>query len=192
MASKQVLLQAIAGTNRGLLANAQTRGDIERMAAQLEAQPPVSQPLQAPELGGIWRLLYTTSAELLQIDRFPLFKLGQIYQCIYPDAGSIYNVAEVPGLPYLDGIVSVAATFTPVSDMRVNVAFNRAVFGLQRLINYQTPAELVAQMRAGPLTAIDFPIRRENQTGWLEVTYLDQDLRIGRGNAGSLFILSKA
>ncbi|MEO0405858.1 MAG: PAP/fibrillin family protein [Cyanobacteria bacterium P01_A01_bin.135] len=190
--SKEALLRAIAGTNRGLLADSQTQREIEQTAAQMESQSPTLEPLSAPELSGVWRLLYTTSAELLQIDRFPLFKLGQIYQCLYPDTATVYNIAEVPGLPYLDGIISVAATFTPVSNVRVNVAFNRAVFGLQRLINYQSPAELVAQMRAGSLTAIDFPIQRENQQGWLEVTYLDPDLRIGRGNAGSLFILGKA
>lgn len=191
MSTKETLLGAIAGTNRGLLASAHTRGQIERTVAQLEAQSPHTEPLQSPELNGVWRLLYTTSQELLQIDQFPLFKLGQIYQCVFAETAAIYNIAEVKGLPYLDGIISVSATFTPVSPLRVNVAFNRAVFGLQRLVNYQSPAQLVEQMRAGSLTAIDFPISREDQQGWLEVTYLDADLRVGRGNAGSLFVLSK-
>lgn len=191
MAIKDTLLGAIAGTNRGLLADPQTRSQIEHLATQLESRPPQAEPLQSPDLNGVWRLLYTTSQELLQIDRLPLFKLGQIYQCVYPETATIYNIAEVPGLPYLSGLVSVSATFTAVSTKRVNVAFDRAVFGLQTLVNYRSPAELVEQMRAGPLTAIDFPIRRENQQGWLEVTYLDADLRIGRGNAGSLFVLSK-
>ncbi len=191
MAMKEALLGAIAGTNRGLLADAQTRGEIERTVAQLEAQSPTPEPLQSSHLNGVWRLLYTTSQELLQIDRFPLFKLGQIYQCVFTETATIYNIAEVPGLPYLDGIVSVSAKFTAVSSQRVNVAFDRAVFGLQSLINYQSPANLVEQMRSGSLTAIDFPIRQGEQQGWLEVTYLDADLRVGRGNAGSLFVLSK-
>ncbi|MGF1512096.1 MAG: PAP/fibrillin family protein [Elainellaceae cyanobacterium] len=192
MTTKEALLQAIAGTNRGLLADPQTQGYIERTVTELEAQSPHPQPLQSPEINGVWRLLYTTSQELLQIDRFPLFKLGQIYQCIFAETNTIYNIAEVQGLPYLDGLISVSAKFTVVSDLRVSVAFDRAVFGLQRLANYQSPAQLVEQMRAGPLTALDFPIRRQNQRGWLEVTYLDADLRMGRGNAGSLFVLSKA
>jgi PAP_fibrillin len=41
------------------------------------------------------------------------------------------------------------------------------------------------------LTAIDFPIRNPNADSWLDVTYLDDDLRIGRGNQGSLFVLTK-
>ncbi|MGB3612452.1 MAG: PAP/fibrillin family protein [Elainellaceae cyanobacterium] len=191
MAIKDALLGAIAGTNRGLLADLQTKSQVEHLASQLEAQSSQSEPLQSPHLTGVWRLLYTTSQELLQIDRLPLFKLGQIYQCVYSETATIYNIAEVPGLPYLDGLISVSATFTAVSSKRVDVAFNRAVFGLQSLVNYRSPAELVDQMRMGSLAAIDFPIRRENQQGWLEVTYLDADLRIGRGNAGSLFVLSK-
>ncbi|MEL6764608.1 MAG: PAP/fibrillin family protein, partial [Cyanobacteria bacterium J06607_6] len=38
---------------------------------------------------------------------------------------------------------------------------------------------------------IDFRINRDRQSGWLEVTYLDDDLRISRGNQGSLFVLKK-
>ncbi|NEP29276.1 PAP/fibrillin family protein, partial [Moorena sp. SIO3I6] len=39
--------------------------------------------------------------------------------------------------------------------------------------------------------AIEFPINRDIQQGWLEITYLDDDLRIGRGNQGSVFVLTK-
>jgi len=42
------------------------------------------------------------------------------------------------------------------------------------------------------LMAVDFPITSTNQKGWLETTYLDENLRIGRGNEGSLFILAKS
>jgi hypothetical protein len=41
-----------------------------------------------------------------------------------------------------------------------------------------------------PARAIDIRISRE-QTGWLEITYLDTDLRIGRGNEGNVFVLQK-
>jgi hypothetical protein len=38
---------------------------------------------------------------------------------------------------------------------------------------------------------VDFSINADRQSGWLEVTYLDDDLRISRGNQGNLFILGK-
>ncbi|HAX76849.1 MAG TPA: fibrillin, partial [Cyanobacteria bacterium UBA11372] len=40
-------------------------------------------------------------------------------------------------------------------------------------------------------TALDFPIESREQRGWLDITYLDEDLRIGRGNEGSVFVLTK-
>ncbi len=39
--------------------------------------------------------------------------------------------------------------------------------------------------------AIDFNITSREQKGWLEITYLDDDLRIGRGNEGKVFVLTK-
>jgi hypothetical protein len=43
----------------------------------------------------------------------------------------------------------------------------------------------------GRLTAIDWALNPRDQNGWLDITYLDQDLRIGRGNQGSVFVLTK-
>ena len=38
---------------------------------------------------------------------------------------------------------------------------------------------------------LDIGIENRDRQGWLEITYLDEDLRIGRGNEGSVFILAK-
>jgi hypothetical protein len=138
-------------------------------------------------------LLYTTSRDLLRIDQVPLLKLGQIYQFIRAREARIYNIAEVIGLPYLEGLVSVAARFEPVSDRRVQVKFERSILGFQRLVGYQSPDTFVRQIEAGQkFTAIDFNITNRDQQGWLDVTYLDDDMRIGRGNEGSVFVLTKA
>jgi hypothetical protein len=68
------------------------------------------------------------------------------------------------------------------------------VFGLQRGLGYGQPAQFIQALRDRPQfplwQGIDFRINRD-QSGWLEVTYLDSDLRIGRGNQGSLFVLRK-
>ncbi len=70
--------------------------------------------------------------------------------------------------------------------------FERAVFGLQRLLDYAQPNDLIQQIeQQKSLKAIDFKIDSDNQQGWLDVTYLDEDLRIGRGNEGSVFVLTK-
>lgn len=193
MLGKATLLETIAGKNRGISATAADKQAILSAVAQLEDRNPTPHPVEAlDKLNGNWRLLYTTSQDLLQIDRLPFLKLGQIYQYVQAQAARIYNIAEVSGLPYLEGLVSVAARFEPLSERRVKVNFERGIVGLQRLINYQSPGFFVQQIESGQkFTAIDFNITNREQKGWLDITYLDDDLRIGRGNEGSIFVLTK-
>ncbi len=194
MIGKSALLAAIAGMDRGLNAQEQDRQAILAAATNLETYNPIPRPTETPEkLDGIWRLLYTSSQELLGLGNFPVLKLGQIYQCIRASTGQVYNVAEVTGLPLLEGLVSVGARFEVVSERRLNVRFERFVLGLQRLIGYRGVSNYLERFETGEkFLALDFAIRNREQRGWLEVTYLDDDLRISRGNEGSLFVLTKS
>jgi hypothetical protein len=193
MLGKAELLEMIAGVNRGLLTKEQDRVAIQAAIAQLEDRNPTPRPLDATALlEGDWRLLYTTSQELLGLGKFPVLQLGQIYQCIRIREAAIYNIAEFQSVPFLEGIVTVGAQFTPLSEKRVQVQFQRSVIGLQRLLGYQSPSQWVEQLRSQPkVRAIDFPIEAQRRPGWLDITYLDHNLRIGRGNEGSLFVLTK-
>ncbi|MDY6784910.1 MAG: PAP/fibrillin family protein [Cyanobacteriota bacterium] len=193
MTKKTELLSVLAGKNRGLLANELDKVAILSAIAQLEDVNPTPNPLERSDLlDGDWRLLYTTSRELLGFDRFPGLQLGQVYQSIRTDSARVYNIAEIVGLPGLESLVSVCARLEVVSDRRVNVKFERAILGLQRLVNYQSPGEMVAQIEGGKkFTALDFGIGNRDRQGWLDITYLDEDLRVGRGNQGSAFVLSK-
>ena len=193
MINKAQLLEAIAGKNRGLLANEIDNVRVLAAIQEMEDANPTTQPLKAKELlEGDWRLLYTTSKAILGLDRFPLFKLGQIYQCVRTSEGKIYNIAEIVGLPLLEGLVSVAATFEPVSDRRVNVMFERYIVGLQRFVGYNSPKEFIRQIESGKkFLPLDFSIDNRERAGWLDITYLDQDMRIGRGNEGNVFVLTK-
>jgi hypothetical protein len=237
MLNKNDLRNAIASKNRGISASSTDRQAIASIVARIEDRNPTAAPLAAPELlAGDWRLLYTTSQELLGIDKVPFASLGNIYQCVRPEQGRIYNIAEIKTLPYCDALVSVVADFTPApvstelqsdqtvaqtvsqtatqtmsqtmsqtaalsdgeafqGNRRVNVKFSRGVVGLQGLLGYQSPAQYVAKLEATEkmtlLQGVDFSINSDRQQGWLEITYLDEDLRIGRGNQGSLFVLTK-
>lgn len=193
MIEKTELLKTIAGKNRGLLADELDKVAILSAIARLEDRNPTPNPIERSDLlDGNWRLLYTTSRELLGFDRLPGFKLGQVYQCIRTDSGKIYNLAEIVGLPWLEGLVAVAANLEVISERRVNVKFQRAIAGLQRFLGYQSPGETIAQIEAGKkFSPIDFNISDRDRQGWLEITYLDDELRIGRGNQGSVFVLTK-
>ncbi|MEH2317798.1 PAP/fibrillin family protein [Nostoc sp.] len=193
MMAKAALMDAIALTNRGLLATEVQKQAILAAIANLEDFNPTPRPVEASNLlDGNWRLLYTTSKALLNLDRLPLCKLGEIYQCIRVETTSVYNIAEIYGLPYLEGLVSIAAKFEPVSGRRVQVKFERSIIGLQRLIEYNSPVTFIQQIEAGrKFPAIDVAINSDKQQGWLDITYIDHDLRIGRGNEGSVFVLTK-
>ena len=195
---KAQLIAAIANKNRGILATPTDKQAILAAIATLESRNPHPRPLTTAIdlLAGDWQLLYTSSQSLLGIDRFPLVKLGTIYQCLRPTTSSIYNIAEVSSvIPGLNGIVSIVANFTPTSEARVNVQFNRSVIGLRQLIDYSTPDKLIAAIESGQkFTAIDLPITRKEDRApaWLEITYIDESLRISRGNEGSVFVLTRA
>jgi hypothetical protein len=193
MIGKDRLLEAIAGTNRGILASATQKQAILSSVVQLEERNPNPRPTEVPELlSGDWRLLYTTSEELLNIDRIPFYKLGQIYQCIRADEQAVYNIGELDGLPYLDGLVSVRASFSVVNERRVNVRFNRGIWGLKRVLGYDSPSQMIEKIQGGAkFWPVDFSISEENQKGWLDITYLDRDLRINRGNKESIFVLAR-
>ena len=193
MSKKAELLEAIAGKNRGLLADEIDNVRVLSVIQELEDYNPTPKPIAAKELlEGDWRLLYTTSKGILGLDRFPLFKLGQIYQCIRTAEAKVYNIAEVVGLPFLEGVVSVAARFEPISEKRVNVMFERSIIGLQRFFNYKSPSSFISQIESGKkFLPIDFKIENRDRQGWLDITYLDEDMRIGRGNEGNVFVLTR-
>ncbi|MEO1134209.1 MAG: PAP/fibrillin family protein, partial [Cyanobacteria bacterium J06639_1] len=169
--------------------------EVEARAAELEAFNPTPETTAAAELlTGNWLTLYTSSEELLRLGKtLPGFKVGGMYQYIQAEKGFVCNVAEINGLPYLGGLAVVRASFAVVSERRVKVTFHQAMVVSQAIANYQVDSFihlLENQPEQIPGFKITFPEDRE-QKGWLDITYLDETLRIGRGNEGSIFVLEK-
>lgn len=193
MIAKAELLAAIAGTNRGVITTEANRGLVLDKVVQLEVQNPTPQPLSQRELiSGVWRLIYTTSPDLLGLARLPVVPAGPIYQCIRGQELKLYNVLELQGIPFLEGVLCVAARLTPVSDRRVQVNFERSIVGVKGLMNYPSLDTLISRLETqSPVAALSFPLDTDRSAGWLETTYLDEDLRIGRGNNDSLFVLTR-
>ncbi len=165
---------------------------------QLEDQNPYPKPLENPSLlEGNWRLLYTDSKNLLGLNNIPLVEIKHIYQFISINPQQVYNIAELKGLPFLDGVVIAIANWEKVNDKKININFGRTIIGLKSLLNYQSPQQFIKKINNNnKFYPLDITINKNintisNQNGWLETSYLDQDLRISRGNQGSVFILSK-
>ncbi len=192
MITKADLLNMLAGKNCGLNASELEKTAILAAIAEVESSNPTARPLESAALDGDWRLLFTTSASLLNLGKLPLSQLSEIYQCIRVETSSVYNIAEIQSLPYLSSLVSVIAKFRPLSEQRVQVNFVRSIVGLQNLLGYQSPATFIEKISLDQrLMAIDFPINSNNPNSWLDITYLDDNLRISRGNQGSVFVLTK-
>ncbi|MEO0353914.1 MAG: PAP/fibrillin family protein [Cyanobacteria bacterium P01_A01_bin.3] len=193
-AAKTALLEAIAAAPKpGGLPDASK--EIEQCITQLEVHNPIAVPTgEAELLSGNWRTLYTTNQELMNLGRaIPGFKTDGIYQCIWAEKQLLCNVGKIDGLPYLGGFVAVRATFDVLSDVRVKVNFTQAMIGSQAIANFTLDSFLSLmeyRPKQIPAVKIKFSEQRE-QKGWLDITYLDRDLRVGRGNQGNVFVLER-
>ena len=163
--AKETLLLACEAAAMGR--NRSERPLVRLRFQQLEELNPTPKPLEAPDLlSGCWRLVYTTSDSILGTTRPRLFKpRPRILQSISVDKLAAKNEEWV-----LRGLLknSVRAALTPRDDGRtVDVQFKRFGIGWLRI-----PAPASAK-------------------GVLETTYLDDTLRLSRGDKGNLFVLVK-
>ncbi|KAJ1627304.1 plastid lipid-associated protein/fibrillin conserved domain-containing protein, partial [Pavlovales sp. CCMP2436] len=137
------------------------------LAKKLEAINPTRRPLASDKLSACWRLLYTTSDAILGMPRpLPFQPRPRILQHISVEKLAAKNEEWVLG-----GILknSVVAQLTPRKDGRtVDVGFK--------------------QFRIGWVPVNVDPAKFR---GVLETTYLDDDLRISRGDKGNLFVLAR-
>ncbi|KAL6765719.1 plastid fibrillin 3, partial [Haematococcus lacustris] len=158
------LLEVIAPLKRGAAASAEDMAEVEQACRALEAVNPTRNPLSSPLVNGKWELLYTTSASILGTSRPPFLRpSGPIYQTIDAPAGKARNQETAPFFN------TVAADITPMSSSKLAVKFTQ--FKLLGLL---------------PITAPD------SARGELAVTFLDEELRISRGDKGNLFVLRMA
>ena len=77
------LLDAISAVERGFSATDDDKKRIDKLASKLESMNPNKKSLEADDINGKWKLIYTTSQSILGQNRpFFLRPLGPIYQYI--------------------------------------------------------------------------------------------------------------
>ena len=168
---------------------------LETLTQALEKLSPFPSPLlhSSNLLDGAWLLQYSTAKEIRSLKRLPFgFMVGKIYQIINLNSASFENKAWVKhSSGWLSGYVRVIATFEPsiegdrqLPNQKINIDFKQRFIGINRILGIKT--NLLDPIR---IVEAKNPIGR---TPSLDLTYIDETMRIGRGGDGSLFILTKA
>lgn len=200
-ALKKELLDIISTTKRG--ADESKNDEIKKIFSELETLNPISEPLSSDQLRGDWELLWTTSAAILGLGRPGPFQPLQdepILQYLDPEAGVARNL-EFTSL----GRNTVDASIAPLGPEQREAFVSR----LDDFLLFKQGAEenpggsYLPQVDRLEKTTVGvrfkvftlfglLPIPApESATGILQVTYLDDDLRLSRGDRGNLFVLKK-
>ncbi|CAL9248626.1 unnamed protein product [Arabidopsis halleri] len=157
---KQELLEAIESLERGATATPDDQLRIDQLARKVEAVNPTNEPLKSDLINGKWELIYTTSAAILQAKKPRFLRSITNYQCINMDT---LKVQRMETWPFYN---SVTGDLTPLNSKKVAVKLQ--MFKILGFIPVKAP---------------------DSARGELEITYVDEELRISRGKGNLLFIL---
>jgi hypothetical protein len=160
---KARLLTTIEPLKRGLDCDGEQQEQVDSLCQALEKVNPTAEPLASDLVNGQWRLVYTTSESILGKNKKKFLQpKGPIYQTI--DAESLKARNQETGPLYN----RVDAVLVPEENSTSKVKVQFKTFRLLGLIPVKAP---------------------ESARGELDITYLDEDMRICRGDKGNLFVL---
>ena len=171
------LLQLLQQEPRG---SANRHGDrIQALIAALEQEQPadLSKQKELQQLEGVWELRWSSSSQ-------PYLAVApwlENLQCLAPSQGRGMNLLRLSGpLASLAGIAVEASIAVvdaePPPSQRVEVRFRRG--------GWLGPA--IGANRLQWLRSVN-----QSFPAWLDITVLDDNLRVCRGNAGTLFALTR-
>ena len=162
---KTQILTLARQTRRGLIETNEEKEAMLNLFEQLEKENKYKDSLSSPLINAIWNLEYTTSDSIL--GRGGSERVGPIFQTI--DGPNLYakNTETVNYFGLFKVPRSVTAALTPMSGSKVAVQFKKFTLGP---IGFNAP---------------------EAFKGELDITYIDEDLRLSRGDKGNIFVLTK-
>jgi len=196
------LLSAISGLNRGLAATQEDLDRADAAARKLEgaAPTPVDLAKDLDKLQGRWRLLYSSAFSLRTIGgsrrgpptgRLLPITLGQVFQRIDVVSQDFDNIVELElgapwPLPPVEATVTLAHKFEITGISSIKISFDKTTVktkgNLSQLPMLEVP-RIPNNLR---------PPTSNTGSGEFEVTYIDEDTRITRGDKGELrvFVIS--
>ncbi|GFQ07610.1 probable plastid-lipid-associated protein 7 chloroplastic [Phtheirospermum japonicum] len=195
--------------NRGIFGVPSARkSEIGKLVQLLESQNPTPEPtlclekvrsfycdridfstdqlLVAPmsQLGGTWKLIYSTitilGSKRTKLGLRDFITLEDIFQFINVAEGKAVNMIRfsAKGLNLLSGQLTIEASFKVASKSRVDISYQKSAI---------TPDQLMNVFRKN----YDLLLGIFSPEGWLEITYVDDSLRIGRDDKGNIFVLER-
>uniref|UniRef100_A0A5B7AWN2 Plastid lipid-associated protein/fibrillin conserved domain-containing protein n=1 Tax=Davidia involucrata TaxID=16924 RepID=A0A5B7AWN2_DAVIN len=184
---KADLYEAVQGINRGIFGvPSAKKSEIEGLVKLLESQNPTPDPtLYLEKVGGCWKLVYSTFTVLgskrTKLGLRDFITLGDFFQTIDVAEGKAVTVImfSVRGLNLFHGQLKIQASFKVASKSRVDISYDNSTI---------TPDQLMNVFRKN----YDLLLSIFNPVGWLEITYVDDTLRIGRDDKGNIFVLERS
>ncbi|KAJ7958668.1 Plastid-lipid associated protein PAP / fibrillin family protein [Quillaja saponaria] len=166
------ILSKVTETDRGVLLKKEEHKEVDEMARELQKYC-VSEPVKCPLIFGDWDVVYCsrpTSPGGGYRSAFGrlFFKTKEMIQVVEaPDI--VRNKVSFSALGFLDGEVSLKGKLNALDGEWIQVVFE--------------PPEL-------KVGSLDFRYGGESEVK-LQITYLDDKIRLGKGSRGSLFVFQR-
>ena len=144
---------------------------IELIAKELEKESDFSLSKDIDKLKGIWELRWCSS----KVPFLNYSPLVDNFQILDPFNLNCLNLLKPKGIKAIIG-TGIVAKLCSLNENKIGVSFTHAgIIG-----------PYIGIRKINALTKI-----KKEQKGWLEITFLSKDLRICRGDKGTLFILRR-
>eukprot|EP00808_Paulinella_micropora_P001037 g48336.t1 len=164
---KKEILALAAKTGRGINATQEQQAEMASLFTALEKLNPEPNSLASKYLSCQWELKYTTSESILGKGSRISSKPTKILQVIDTSTMRASNAEVTRFFGFANVPRKVEAELTAISPSEVAVQFKKFTIGP---INVNAPSKF---------------------KGRLDVTYIDPDFRLSRGDKGNLFVLVK-
>ncbi|NP_001152472.2 structural molecule [Zea mays] len=185
---KAALYRALDGANRGIFGmTSAKRSEIHGLVELLESRNPTPEPTAKlqDKVDGCWKLIYSTISILgkkrTKLGLRDFISLGDFLQIIDVKQEKAVNVVEFSAraLKILTGKLTIEASYRVTSQTRVDIKLESSTITPEQLMNiFQKNYDMLLDIF--------------NPEGWLEITYVDESLRIGRDDKENIFVLERA
>eukprot|EP00980_Cylindrotheca_fusiformis_P029918 scaffold24028_cov152-Cylindrotheca_fusiformis.AAC.9 len=211
---ESTLIKSISSTQYGKTASVEKQREVLVQVAALEAKYPagnLKEILQSGAINGTWYLQFTAPSEI-EGETAEEMELSSAWKIENPEENIPTERFEARGSVTAAGI-DVDVSNKPakqIFDLSENKVYNEVVLpnalvrvgGSFRLSENNDRRAVVKfeeckvdvgflKLDLGFLFGIIRLVKGTTENGWLETTYLSDKLRIGRGNKGSLFVLTR-